>query len=455
MVKRIKKTAISYAALFAVLLVLVIIDVVIATDQTRATGTWMLDNFRINVVLAMQIILLVVGIMISVVRIKTHKSFSLVWLLMALPLFYVFSEDFFAIMELNIGVQQRAVYPIALFLIISCYYHLIRIKMIDRAAQKLELWWLVGNLVAMTIYVAVNVTAVRVIAASILLLSTLPIFYLIVDKRAKGSLLAGILLASAVFMVALQLLKTSGLLHFAYTLVFAILSSVISFFAALFFVLLSYRDDKLALQKAELEKVVSEVKSKALLSQIKPEFIFNSLSLIKQGYHTSREEGDLAMDLFSRHLRANVDANITEMVDIDVELSLVGNYFELENLRQNSHIQLLFDVEIKNFRVPVLSLLPIVENSIRHAGLQHVKDAYISIKTYKAEDGVGIEIKDNGCGFSMVEGYEGTGLINAKERLFYALGAKVVINSIVGEGTTTTILIPENRAEGFLQEENI
>ncbi len=327
--------------------------------------------------------------------------------------------------------------------------------MIVRAAQKLELWWLVGNLVAMTIYVAVSVTAVRVIAASILLLSTLPIFYLIVDKRAKGSLLAGILLASAVFMAVLQLLKTSGMLHFAYTLVFAVLSSCMSFFAALFFVLLSYRDDKLALQKAELEKVVSEVKSKALLSQIKPEFIFNSLSLIKQGYHTGREEGDLAMDLFSRHLRANVDANITEMVDIDVELSLVGNYFELENLRQNSHIQLLFDVEIKNFRVPVLSLQPIVENSLRHAKLQDVKDACISIKTYKAGDRVCIEIKDNGRGFLPQEGYEGKGLINAKERLFYALGADVVIDSTIDQGTTTIIRIPESRAEGFLTEENI
>ncbi|MDE5547477.1 MAG: histidine kinase, partial [Clostridia bacterium] len=193
----------------------------------------------------------------------------------------------------------------------------------------------------------------------------------------------------------------------------------------------------------ELEREVEQTKLRTLVAQIKPHFIFNSLTAIQSRYHTDLEEGDRALQNFSRHLRSNITASDGEdLIAFDAEIQNVLNYFDLENLRADGAFNLLLDLNERDFSVPPLSLQPFVEKAVKYADTQSVKDGYIKITSERSENAVIVEITDNGTGFDIGKPQGGVGIKNSCERLERLLGAKVEIQSKRGKGTRVTVVIP-------------
>ena len=199
----------------------------------------------------------------------------------------------------------------------------------------------------------------------------------------------------------------------------------------------------MAMKSIQLEKDYTEMRHATMLAQIKPHFVFNSLTSIQNMYHESIEDGDTALNCFSKHLRSNVESDTRDLIPFEDEILNINNYFNLENMRLSDKITLLFDIEYFDFNVPILSLQPLIENAIKYARTETKENGYIQIITRRENDNIIITVRDNGVGFDTTSiSPSSKGLANIIERFKYCLNADISVESKTGEGTTVSILIP-------------
>ncbi len=216
---------------------------------------------------------------------------------------------------------------------------------------------------------------------------------------------------------------------------------------ALIYVAYAMRTDKTALEASEYKLKYERVRSEALRGQIKPHFIFNSLAAIQSLYHRSLEAGDRATSLFSRHLRANVEAANTDLIPFERELDNIEVYVDLENMRYDRKFNVIFDIDYADFDVPVLSLQPYIENAMRYSRVNEKPDGYIKISTRAVNGGVVLEVSDNGVGFDP-DGVPASscGIRNSRERFEVLMGVEPEIFSKPGGGATVSVFIPLTEA---------
>lgn len=232
-----------------------------------------------------------------------------------------------------------------------------------------------------------------------------------------------------------------GLIVFGTEFIFTVeLMLIIACFTALWLWKLT-ETAREAIRASNLECELATVKSKALMAQIKPHFVYNSLTSIQAQYRKSLDEGDKAITQFAKHLRLVTDSDVQNVIPFEDEIRNVLNYFELENLRANGTLELLLDLNYTEFCVPVLSLQPLVENAVQHGGLKQEKNKFVQLTSAKTDNAIVISVKDNGNGFDTTTTREGVGLTNTRKRL-ELVGATVNVQSEPNEGTEITIKIP-------------
>lgn len=203
--------------------------------------------------------------------------------------------------------------------------------------------------------------------------------------------------------------------------------------------------DKTALKALQYKLQNETIKSQALRAQIKPHFIFNALTFIKALYHQDSKKGDYAMALFSQHLRANTEALNKDFVPFDQELDNIQTYIKLEDIRSGKDFNVIFDIDFEDFLIPVLSLQPYVENAIKYSKVIEKADGYIKISSSLTDDGILLEISDNGIGFDTDKISDSScGIKNSKERFLLLTGVTPIIKSKLGAGTVITILLPKS-----------
>ena len=211
--------------------------------------------------------------------------------------------------------------------------------------------------------------------------------------------------------------------------------------------------DTRALKASQYKLQYERVKSQALRAQIKPHFVFNVLSSVKSLYRRDRESGDLAINLFSRHLRANIEALNIDFVPFEKELDNIQVFVSLENLRREKPFKVIFDIDCTDFDIPVLSLQPYVENAIKYSKVNEKEDGYIRISSSEADGKVLLEISDNGVGFDLgAIRPSSCGIKNSRERFLLLIGTEPEIRSVPGRGTEVIIRLGKNAKEDFQNE---
>ena len=202
-------------------------------------------------------------------------------------------------------------------------------------------------------------------------------------------------------------------------------------------------------QLSEKEAELAEGRITTMLSQIRPHFIFNTLSSIADvcGENPLAQK---CLVTFSDYLRGNMDA-LTQKTPIPFERELehVRQYLWLEQLRFEERLRVEYDIGTSDFALPVLTLQPIVENAVRHGVTQRVSGGTVVVRTEKTEDGYRVVVEDDGVGFDpeapSLDGRSHTGIENVRARLDALCGGRLDIESAPGRGTRVTIEVP---AEG-------
>ena len=200
-------------------------------------------------------------------------------------------------------------------------------------------------------------------------------------------------------------------------------------------------------------RIDDEIKHKdyeIMVSQIKPHFLFNSLSVIRELYEEDVEAGDHALTDFSQFLRYNLDSLSKErMISFSEEMENIKRYLELQQLRFGDSLKVTYDLESIDFKVPVFSIQPIVENAVAHGARKRAdKQGHVTISSKEYPDHYEIKIVDNGPGFVPEDVEKETtnghiGIKNVCERLDLAENGDLIIDSKLGEGTTATLIFPK------------
>lgn len=163
-----------------------------------------------------------------------------------------------------------------------------------------------------------------------------------------------------------------------------------------------------ASMKAQQEKYESEIlRRKAEINyihaQINPHFLYNSLETVCGMAAMHRD--DLVIDtctalssLFRYSIREN------DRVCLEEELKYATNYFYVMNQRYRGKLELKINVrdEDKGVFVPKMILQPVLENSLKHGGLNTLDQGLVSILAERDHDSgcFIIYVRDNGCGIA-------------------------------------------------------
>ncbi|MGF7002692.1 two-component system LytT family sensor kinase [Lachnospiraceae bacterium PFB1-21] len=201
-----------------------------------------------------------------------------------------------------------------------------------------------------------------------------------------------------------------------------------------------------AQQARALELELSEARTQLMISQIRPHFIFNTLNAISALCLEDPIRADEAIVQFSKYLRANITVlEGPKMIPFPQELEIIENYVAIEKLRFDERIAVEYEIEFTDFKVPMLSLQPIVENAIKHGLVKKKSGGKIIMRTEQADGFAVITITDNGVGFDTEEASkkeESVGMRNIRTRISISCQGELLVASTPGAGTQVTVRIP-------------
>lgn len=206
-----------------------------------------------------------------------------------------------------------------------------------------------------------------------------------------------------------------------------------------------------AVRAAQLETRLVEAQLKTLQAELHPHFLFNTLHAISTLVHTSPDSADRMISRLSDLLRLTFDGTGTPSVSLQEELEFLQKYLEIEQIRFQDRLSVIYDVEAETLdaEVPRLILQPLVENAIKHGVSPRSGRGLIQISARVRERALWIEVRDNGLGLNgqpRSRLQSGLGLSNTRARLECLYGAAHRLEfSEIPEGLAVEMQIPLTR----------
>ncbi len=228
----------------------------------------------------------------------------------------------------------------------------------------------------------------------------------------------------------------------------------IGLLATTFQSMLSRIDELIA--KVYVEKIkTQEAEQEAMLSQINPHFLYNTLDSIRWNAlsHGDKEVGR-QLEALSVMLRNSLNFGETETT-IKHEIQTIENYCYLLQARFRKEIEVDIQVDelVAEQNIPKLLMQPLVENAYRHGLENKIGLKRIWIRVRKVKDKIVICVADNGVGcdkaliLEQMETQEAKvcfALKNIRDRisLCYGQAGSFHFSSRPGRGTVVKIILP-------------
>ena len=206
------------------------------------------------------------------------------------------------------------------------------------------------------------------------------------------------------------------------------------------------REQLLRLREEELR----EAKVRVMINQIQPHFIYNTLVSV---YVLCEDDPKRAMEVvknFTAFLQANFTAiTAQELIAFPEELEHTRAYLGVEQVLLEDRLQVEYDTPFTAFRLPPMTLQPVVENAVKYGVKGRKEPGRITIRSFSAEDAAVVTVEDDGPGFDpdTLDGSGHVGLQNVRERLRMMCGGTLDIRSAPCLGTIVSIRIPNGREE--------
>lgn len=189
---------------------------------------------------------------------------------------------------------------------------------------------------------------------------------------------------------------------------------------------------------------IANQRANVMVLQMRPHFIYNTMTsiycLCKQNPEKARQ---VTMD-FTNYLRRNFNAVASAApIPFSSELEHTSAYLAVEQAQYEDSLFVDYDTPHIQFRVPPLTLQPIVENAVKHGRDPYAGAFHISIRTRKTDSGSEIVVEDDGRGLDGAENSEPhTALNNIRQRLEIMCGGTLQIEPCEPCGTRVTVFVP-------------
>ncbi len=258
------------------------------------------------------------------------------------------------------------------------------------------------------------------------------------------------------FLVALVPVTFTMIVHlFVDAILFIDISYVLSGLSMYGFVLADQieqdlcRQREIADQKIEIAGQKMEIanqRADIMVLQMRPHFIYNTMMSI---YYLCKQDPDQAQQVtldFTTYLRKNFTAIASaETIPFSSELEHTRAYLAVEQAVYKNTLLVDYNTPHTFFRIPPLTLQPIVENAVKHGRDPYTGPLHISILTKKTDSGSEIIVKDSGRGFDPAGTADpGIALENIRQRLEMMCNGNLTIEPNEGGGTVVTVTIPDS-----------
>lgn len=186
----------------------------------------------------------------------------------------------------------------------------------------------------------------------------------------------------------------------------------------------------------QIKETANRAEIRALQRQINPHFLFNALNAITSFIRINPDKARELIINLSSYLRYNLEIN-DELIDIKKELKQVKDFVEIEKARFGDKLNLVYDIDDVNIKVPSLIIQPLVENAIIHGILPKKGKGTIKLRVKNCEnESVKITVEDSGIGISediiknvysgnMPENKIGLYNVHLRLKLIYGEGIKI------------------------------
>ena len=203
---------------------------------------------------------------------------------------------------------------------------------------------------------------------------------------------------------------------------------------------------ELETEKIMLNAQLAESRISTMMSQIRPHFIYNTLGSIEQLCEVDPQKaGELVHD-FAKYLRGNFgELDNPKPILMSQEMEHVHHYISIENVRFPD-MTFTFEMNSDDFKIPALTVQPIVENAIKHGLMRLQSGGTIRVVSFETETDYCVTVEDDGVGFDtnvLLDERKHVGLRNIRERLKTMVNGTLEIKSVVNEGTKVLIKIPK------------
>ncbi len=203
-----------------------------------------------------------------------------------------------------------------------------------------------------------------------------------------------------------------------------------------------------ATAQADLERALAESQLHSLRLQLQPHFLFNALNTISAQLHEDPRGADRLIGRLAELLRVSFRATDRMTVPLHEELALLDAYAELMRARFGSRLDLRVesDPAAADVPLPPLLLQPLVENAVRHGGLERSGRALIALKVHLSGDRLIVTLHDDGPGAPPARDpmASGTGLSTTARRLalLYGEAASLTAQNASAGGFDVRIELP-------------
>ena len=267
----------------------------------------------------------------------------------------------------------------------------------------------------------------------------------------------------AAFLVHLLPLTVTFLAHAFIFVPLLVFFGVAFSTLAVFGIILYDQIDRYMRQQRE----IAHQRVSIMVLEMRPHFIYNAMMSI---YYLCAQDPKKAQQVtldFTAYLRKNFTAIASaDTVPFSDELEHTRAYLAVEQVQFEDGLSVGYDTPHTNFRVPPLTLQPIVENAVKHGMDPEHAPLRITIRTREANAGNEIIVEDNGQGWPGAgagagraafapangpgfapdgnkSGEPHIALANIRQRLSMMCDGKLTIRPREGGGTVATVTIPK------------
>ncbi len=198
-------------------------------------------------------------------------------------------------------------------------------------------------------------------------------------------------------------------------------------------------------QNLRQQREIASQRARIAVLQMRPHFIYNTMTSI---YYLCDQNPTMAKKVtmdFTTYLRKNFNAIVSEdTIPFSDELEHTRAYLAVEQAQYEDDLLVDYETPHTQFRMPPLTLQPIVENAVKHGTDPDSAPLHIWVRTTQTNYGSEIVVEDDGIGYDPAAvDWPRTTLANIERRIEMMCGGTMSIGPREGGGTVVKVTIPK------------